>query len=59
MKNDIIITGGANGIGLECAKLYKSKGYNVFVLDIDKVEEKNCRNMGYIIMFVMFHPKMM
>ena len=46
MKNDIIITGGANGIGLECAKLYKSKGYNVFVLDIDKVEGKKLSKYG-------------
>ena len=46
MKNDIIITGGANGIGLECAKLFKSKGYNVFVLDVDKIEGQKLLKYG-------------
>ncbi len=36
MNNDVIITSGANGIGLKCAKLFKAVGYNVFVLDKDK-----------------------
>ena len=36
MNNDVIITSGANGIGLKCTKLFKAVGYNVFVLDKDK-----------------------
>ncbi len=36
MNNDVIITSGANGIGLKCAKSFKAVGYNVFVLDKDK-----------------------
>ena len=46
MKNDVIITGGANGIGLECAKLFKSKGYNVFVLDIVEIEGQKLSKYG-------------
>ena len=34
MKN-IIVTGGANGIGFECAKIFSEKNYRVFVLDKD------------------------
>lgn len=33
MKN-VIVTGGSNGIGLECSKLYAKKNNNVFILDI-------------------------
>ena len=29
----IVITGGSNGIGLECVKKFSANGYLVFILD--------------------------
>ena len=40
MKN-VIITGGANGIGYECAKKFSEHNYKVFVLDIDTRNDNN------------------
>lgn len=42
MKNIVIVSGGANGLGLELVKVLHSKGY--FVCNIDK-DEKALRNM--------------
>lgn len=37
MKN-VLITGGANGIGYECASIFADDGNNVYVIDIDQEE---------------------
>ncbi|MBD3318416.1 SDR family NAD(P)-dependent oxidoreductase [Candidatus Woesearchaeota archaeon] len=36
----ILITGGARGIGLACAKLFATKGWQVFSFDVSSPEER-------------------
>ena len=50
MKNTIVISGGASGIGLAAVKKFLTKGFNVFVLDNNQVllEELESSQIAYI-----------
>lgn len=50
MKN-VLITGGANGIGYECARIFAKKGYNVYAIDIDELEIKEKEKLNPNIKF--------
>ncbi|MEZ4704862.1 MAG: SDR family oxidoreductase [Bdellovibrionota bacterium] len=46
-KSTFVVTGGASGIGLACAKWFASKGYHVAILDL-KVMEERVPNSTYL-----------
>lgn len=43
----ILITGGANGIGLTLVNYFTSKGYNVYILDNDSEKIETMLSIGY------------
>ena len=50
MKN-VLITGGANGIGYECASIFADDGNNVYVIDIDQEEIEKKQKLNKKIKF--------
>ena len=40
LMKKVVITGGANGIGLECVKKFSSNNYLVFILDKERITEE-------------------
>ncbi|MCM4157578.1 glucose 1-dehydrogenase [Gramella sp. AN32] len=40
-KKNVIITGGAKGVGAACARLFLKESYNVVILDVDHFSGKN------------------
>lgn len=42
----ILITGGSNGIGWECAKAYASHGAALCIVDLKTVDEKQAKELG-------------
>ena len=37
-NNNVLITGGSSGIGLEVAKLFAKKGFNIMISSLDQNE---------------------
>ncbi len=47
MKKRVLITGGANGLGKELVKNYLTNGFQVTVLDLEKMEEVESAEITY------------
>ena len=45
MNDIVIITGGASGLGLEIAKAFLNKGFNIVIIDRDKNKMKNIKEL--------------
>lgn len=52
-KKHVIITGGAQGIGASCARVFRKHSYNVVVLDVDVNQgEKLAGELGHSCLFI-------
>lgn len=56
MKHSVIVTGGANGIGLAATNLFAKQGYNVIIADINyyagKLAEDELTAIGYKVKYI-------
>lgn len=52
-KKNVIITGGAKGVGASCARLFLKKSYNVVILDVDEIAGKHLESeLGKSCLFI-------